>query len=112
MLVKGKSTHAAGAAPLQPCTGSAPAILACPLERIAACSGAAPRMLPTLAMQAVVLPDNSAGSRFGGTNASQLLTLHNCTKQPGSSITMYLSIAAYNYSYVTYVYKFTEQLLH
>ena len=63
-------------------------------------------------MQAVVFPDNSAGSRFGGTNASQLLTLHNCTKQPGSSITMHFSIAAYNYLYVTYVFKYTEQLLY
>ena len=69
-------------------------------------------MPPTLAMQAVVLPDNSAGSRSSGTNALQLLSLQDCTKQPGSSITMYLSIAAYNFSYVTYMYKYTEQLLH
>ena len=99
-------------AALQPCTVSAPAILACTLKQIAACSGAAPRTPPTLAMQVVVLPDNSAGSRSSGTNALQLLSLHNCTKQPGSSITMHLSIAAYNCSYVTFVFKYSEQLLH
>ena len=63
-------------------------------------------------MQAVVLPDNSAGSRSSGTNALQLFSLQNYTKQPSSSITMHLSIAAYNYSYSTHVYKYTEQLLH
>ena len=63
-------------------------------------------------MQAVVFPDNSVGCRSSGTNALQLLSLQDCTKQSGSSITMHFSIAAYNYSYVTYMYKYTKQLLH